>query len=74
MARGFSPRVPRVGLSMPKPRAVKNYNRDKSLVLRAPRLKAISVRDYSKPEVSSENPLSVGGGAGFGNTGLDDGT
>jgi hypothetical protein len=70
----FTPRLPRVGLTVPKPRAVKNYNRDRSLVLRPPRLKAIAVRDYSKPEVASENPLAVGGGAGFGDTGLEDGT
>lgn len=64
-----STRLPNVGL--PRPRAVKNYNRDKSLVLRAPRLKPIATRDYSKPDTApGEDPLAVPGGAGFGNTGL----
>jgi len=72
MAGGFSitGKGPRVRANVGLPPKIKNYNRDKSLVLRAPRLKAISVRDYSKPELASENPLAFSG-AGFGNTGLD---
>ena len=67
--RGISTRGPRVAVSLPAART-KNFNRDRSLVMRPPRLKAIATRDYSKPEVASENPLGFGG-AGFGNTGLD---
>jgi len=48
-----------------------NLNRDRSLTLRAPRLKPLGVgtRDYSKPEMGLEQPPRVGGG-GFGSTGM----
>jgi len=49
-----------------------NFNRDRSPVLRPPRIKAIPTRDYAKAELSSENPMAFPG-AGFGRTGLDDG-
>ena len=47
-----------------------NPNRDRSLVLRAPRLKPLGVgtRDYAKGELNLEKPPS--GFGGFGDTGM----
>ena len=47
-----------------------NINRDRSLTLRAPRLKPLGMgtRDYAKPEMGLEQPGP--GGGGFGLTGI----
>lgn len=70
---GFSIKSPKGGpkpptsVSMPK---ASNVNRDRTTLLRPPRLKPLSVgtRDYAKAEAKTETPQ--GYGAGFGQTGL----
>jgi hypothetical protein len=62
--------------SVPSIGAPSNVNHDKSLVLHAPRLKAIQTRNYGKgaPVPSAyPNQTQYGGGVGFGSTGQPDG-
>ena len=71
-----STRPPRIGgPRVAAPPRLSNPNYDRSVVMRPPRLNLLPTRDYAKatPEVPNQNPLGVKGGAGFGDTGLDNG-
>lgn len=57
--------------------APSNVNHDRTAVLHAPRLKGLATRNYGKPApIPSAYPpqTGYGGGVGFGNTGLPDGS
>lgn len=62
--------------SVPSLGAPSNVNHDKTAVLHAPRLKGLPTRNYGKPApIPSAYPnQTYGAGAGFGNTGLPDGS